>query len=545
MRKLLVAILAVPVLVAVYAGTALGRSGLVRGGVAVGLGAVIAFGAIALARPTATTATPPTDIVPLTQAAFRTAIGTKVEIDAPATLSFSTPMQRGSVEAAITVEPAVDVELRWSDDDTTLSIVPTSHWQPGTYYTVTVRPGALARTGRPTTSPARAAFLTRGAATAAVVASKAVGTRVAIDTAFTLTFDHPVDTATLETAVSLDPPAPGTVTAASSLAGTVQYTFTPTAVLKPNTRYRVTVAGVRDAAGAEVQPTSIAVRTAVAPAVVRFRPRPTTQDVARDAAISVRFTQAMDRATTKRAFKVTANGKPVSGTVTFAEGDTVLVFDPTKILPYDARIVASVGVDATSADGAPLGTVASAAFRTLPKPAPAPAAAPPTTGGGGGGSGGGSVGSATWGSVERYYLKLMNCTRTGGLVTSSGGCSSPGGRNVAALKLDAGISTKVARPYAKKLAVGADCSHFIGGNPGDRLRRAGYTSYRWAENLGCRSGNPSSAVLGSHLYFQSERSWSPPGGHYVNLMNSQYDRVGIGVWVSGGRVRLVVDFYHP
>ena len=82
-------------------------------------------------------------------------------------------------------------------------------------------------------------------------------------------------------------------------------------------------------------------------------------------------------------------------------------------------------------------------------------------------------------------------------------------------------------------------------DPGDRLRRAGYTSYRWAENLGCRSGNPYSAVLASHRFFQSERSWSPLGGHYVNLMNSSYDRAGIGVWVSGGRVRLVVDFYHP
>ena len=39
--------------------------------------------------------------------------------------------------------------------------------------------------------------------------------------------------------------------------------------------------------------------------------------------------------------------------------------------------------------------------------------------------------------------------------------------------------------------------HFIGGNPGDRLRAAGYTSYRWAENLGCRSGDARSAVLGS------------------------------------------------
>ena len=50
-------------------------------------------------------------------------------------------------------------------------------------------------------------------------------------------------------------------------------------------------------------------------------------------------------------------------------------------------------------------------------------------------------------------------------------------------------------------------------------------------------------MLGSHLFFQSEKSYN--GGHYVNMMNAQYDRVGIGVWVYGGRVRLVVDFYHP
>ena len=79
--------------------------------------------------------------------------------------------------------------------------------------------------------------------------------------------------------------------------------------------------------------------------------------------------------------------------------------------------------------------------------------------------------------------------------------------------------------------------------PPDRLRRAGYTSYRWGENLGCRSGNPYSAVLGSHLYFQSERSYN--GGHYRNLMDSRFHQVGIGVWVAGGRVRLVIDFYTP
>jgi uncharacterized protein YkwD len=145
--------------------------------------------------------------------------------------------------------------------------------------------------------------------------------------------------------------------------------------------------------------------------------------------------------------------------------------------------------------------------------------------------------------VESYYLRLMNCTRTGGWVTSDGDCSSPGGRNVAPLSLSAGISDKVARPYAKLLATRGICNHFIGGNPGDRLRRAGFTSYRWAENLGCRSGNPYSAVLGSHRFFQNEKPYN--GGHYRNMMNPDYDRAGIGVWVSSGRVRLVVDFYHP
>ena len=137
----------------------------------------------------------------------------------------------------------------------------------------------------------------------------------------------------------------------------------------------------------------------------------------------------------------------------------------------------------------------------------------------------------------------MNCTRTGGWVTGSGNCNSPGGRNVDPLSLSEGISDNVSRPYARHLANNNQCDHFIGGSPGDRLRHAGYDSYRWAENLGCRSGNPFNAVLGSHLFFQSEKPYN--GGHYRNLMNPDYDRCGIGVWVDNGRVRLVIDFYHP
>jgi hypothetical protein len=540
LRKYLVALLAVPVLASVYAAAALGRSRVVRAGAAISMGAIVAIGAISLARPTVTTASPVRDIVPLTQAAFRTTVGTKVQLDTPAAIVFSTPMERASVEAALTVEPRTDVTLRWSEGDTRLSIAPNAHWEAGTLYSITVGAGALATTGRPLTTPLRAAFLTRAPTTATLAATAQAGSRVSIESAFTVTFDQAVDPTTITTAIRLRPAVTGSLTSESTSEGVV-YTFTPSSPLKPNTRYQLLVAGARDATGAEIAARSLSLRTTIAPAVVRFRPQAMTQDVPRNAAISVRFTRPMNHKTTRAAFRLTAAGKPVKGTLTFAENDTVIVFKPTSLLPWDTRIVASVKGTARSVDGSTIGATAQAAFRTV---AQVKRVARVSSGGGGGG-GGGSVGSGSWGAVERYYLRLMNCTRTGGWVTSGGDCSSPGGRNVAPLKLDAGISSKVSRPYAKKLAVNNMCTHFSGGNPGDRLRRAGYTSYRWAENLGCRSGNPYSAVLGSHRFFQSEKAWSPDGGHYVNLMNSAYDRAGIGVWVSSGRVRLVVDFYHP
>lgn len=539
MRKLTVAALAIPVLAIVYAGSLLRRFVVARVGVALALGAVIGLGTIGIVRPTATTATPPTDIVPLTQAAFRTSVVTGVEIHAPVTIEFTSPMDPASVAASLAVEPATDVRLHWDATGTTLTITPASGWTVGAYHTVTVQPGALARNGRPLTTPARSSFLIRDRSTAVLGATEPAGRRVAVGTAFTVAFDRPVDISTLRAAIRLDPPVDGELTTSTTVDGLIRAVFTPASALTADTRYELVADGVIDADGVPLDPARLVVRTTIAPEVVRFRPRDKTDHVARDDAISVRFTRSMDRASTRAAFSVVVDGTEIAGKIRFAEDDTVLVFVPAKVLPYDAEVVARVDATARAVDGAALAEDGTATFRTVAKPKPRATTSPVTR------PSGGSVGSGSWSAVERYYLSLMNCTRTGGLVTSDGDCSSPGGRDVAPLKLSTGISSRVARPYAKLLATRGLCSHFIGGDPGDRLRRAGYTSYRWAENLGCRSGDPYSAVLASHRYFQGERSWSPLGGHYVNLMNAKYDRVGIGVWVSGGRVRLVVDFYHP
>jgi hypothetical protein len=152
-----------------------------------------------------------------------------------------------------------------------------------------------------------------------------------------------------------------------------------------------------------------------------------------------------------------------------------------------------------------------------------------------------------WYTVERYYLGLLNCTRTGGWVLSDGTCRGYGSGHysayVAPIAYSYGISDKVSRPYAKLLAVRALCSHTANGDPGYRLRRAGYLHWTWAENIGCRDGYSSAkaAVLASHLYYQKEKATN--GGHWRNIKNAKYRYVGIGVWRYGTRTRLVIDFY--
>ena len=247
----------------------------------------------------------------------------------------------------------------------------------------------------------------------------------------------------------------------------------------------------------------------------------------------------MDRATTGPAFHAVAAGKAIAGEVALGRGQHRARVPPGRAAARTARPSCSAWTRRPRAkSGVALAGPQTATFKVVPKPAaaararpnlrrsrraPSPSPKPP--------SGGGGAVSGNWAGVESYYLRLMNCTRTGGWVTSGGKCSSPGGRAVAPLKLSAGISSRVSRPYAKLLATRNICNHFIGGTPGDRLRSKGYTSYRWGENLGCRSGNPFSAVLGSHLFFQTRaavqrRPLSQPDGRA--LPPGRHRRVGLG-----------------
>jgi murein DD-endopeptidase MepM/ murein hydrolase activator NlpD len=117
------------------------------------------------------------------------------------------------------------------------------------------------------------------------------------------------------------------------------------------------------------------------PAVVRFRPRDGWTGVAPSAALSVRFTQPMDHASTEEAFAASIGAAPITGTYRWAEGDTVLVLQPASALIYGAKVQLSVAAGARSLAGVELTSAQSVTFtvevRRVAAVPPAPPA-PPT-----------------------------------------------------------------------------------------------------------------------------------------------------------------------
>jgi hypothetical protein len=561
-RRALAALLALPILAAIYLPLALRRGPATRIALALGIGGLVLVAAVGI--PSGTIGAPPATQEPLAASALGPAVSTSRSLTSAMLVDFDAPMDAPSVAASIRVEPPAEVTLGWSSDGRRLSVQPVHAWRPATLYTITVGATAQDREGRALESPLRAGFLTRALTSARLSVADRLPSGVALDSAIVLSFDRPVSIASVLRAWRVTPAVPGELLVATDgpdggdTTVAENFVWEPAISLAGNTRYVADLRpGVVDEDGSPVaEPKAIAFRTTTAPSVVRFRPRAGTDDVDRGVPVSVRFTRPMERASTAAAFSVEVNGKKVKGAVDFAEDNTVLVFDPKAVFPYDATVILRMADSALSADGTPLDRGRSARFTVLakpkpkptpaptpkpsaqaakpkPKPAPAPAPKPVTR-----------PPSGSWLGAEKYLLTLLNCTRGGGWVLADGSCSSPGGSGTAPLRYHAGVSDRVARPYAKKLATAGVCSHFYGGDPGDRLRAAGFTGYQWAENIGCRYfRDPRDAAVSLVRFFQDEKSWN--GGHWVNMMSRKYTHAGVGLWVSGGNLNFVIDFYTP
>ena len=472
-------------------------------------------------------------------------------VSQPIVIHFSAPMAADSVEEALHVSPHADVRLEWDASGSQLYVSPIVGWASGTVYSVTVGAGAKSQDGAALAPMASSIVYVRPAATAALEATKLMGDRISLESGFRLTFSREVDLAALRDAFTISPAADGTFALEGSASEMPDVVWIPDAPLKPNTTYTVSLgASAVDLEGAPVaDPPALKVRTISRPSVVRFRPRDKQDEIEPDQVLSVRFTEAMNHASTRVAYHLYAVDKAgkrsevdLSKAKTFwAEGDTVLVIDPAKALVNGTKYVAEVAPSARSKRGASISDdaddVATATFTVVPKAAPVTSStAPPNTTPPPAPSGGGTS-TAPWLAVEKYYLKLMNCVHTGGTLRSDGSCVGYGSNGNPALILDSTLSTCASRPWAKYLA---DTSQLYHGDVGGRFAACGY-HVNWGENVGHNSYDPYAGAIHSMLYFQAEKSYG--GHHYLILISSAYTHVGVGVWRENGWNYYVSDFW--
>ncbi len=465
-------------------------------------------------------------------------------LDVPFTVQFTKPMNESTVAAAFSITPVQNVRFDWDATGQVLSLAPDPYWQPLTDYTVDISGSATDQEGLGLTTPVHASFQSGEPTSGQVTVTRMVGDRASPSTAVQITFTRPVKLATVMMRLGISPQTPTTITGddPTDLASQV-FTMTPKQALLTNTTYQITFGnGATDSAGATLQPIApVTVTTLEAPAVVKITPQDGSVVHDTHQPISVQFSVPMDQKSAAAALSVTVGGRAVAGSTAWTDDGLTLVFTARYAYYLGSRVSVTVNKSARSAGGLTMPAGASAGFTVIAV----------TTGRGGGGGTRipwlGGVASATrpYHDSEVYYLSLMNCTRTGGWVTSGGLCSTVAHHTLPArpaFVFSDGIADGAARPYAKALADAGVLTHTYGGTTVHaRLTAAGFPGPSWGENIASPANSGAGGMISVETYFQAE-SWCRCG-HYANIMNSYFHRSGVGVWVSSGRVRVVADFY--
>ena len=542
LRKAIAGLLSLPVIGALYLLPVARRKAALRLVAVLGVGALFTLVALGTSAIPAANAFKSAPVDPSALARISTTVVASHGLTQPVTIMFSEPVDAAKVTAALRVTPAADVHTSWSPDGTMLHVAPVSRWAPSTLYTLSLATTAVGLDGTSLPSPLSAVFLTRAATTATVTVRPAADGDAA-SPVVAMTFSTAVAAPALAAAFTVSPAVVGTITTAGPDDGTPQTTYLWQAnePLAPGASYTVSLASaLRDVDGALVATgATVDLKVPTRPTVVRARPANGSANVALNQAVSVRFSQTMDRASTQAAFHLSAYTDPAKqGRFSWSEHDTVLVWTPRSNFGYGSHYTLTIAGSARSAAGQalatdPTATVLKATFSTVHKVAAAPKPRTDTPK-----PAGGSSSSSPWYSTEKYFLSLINCTHTGGWVSSSGVCTGRGTNGHAALSLNATISNGASRPWAKYLAQTSQLYH---GCPACRLSAIGYSNGWWGENLAWWSGTPTGGAVQAVLFFQSEKA--SLGGHYVNMMDSRGRSAGVGVWQANGRVVFCIDFW--
>lgn len=226
-------------------------------------------------------------------------------------LTFSQPMDRAEVEAALRTEPRVPLETTWEDDILIIDVA--SSLDPETPYTFVLDRAAANHQGIPLPGDYEWTITPHP-----LISKITAPTERRPDAPIAIEFNYPMETASVQAAFQLEPSVPVTQTWDDER---VLLTLTPQEKLPPDTEFTLRFTrGLRLTEGERVRLTE-ALHFTTPPPILRTHP--TQKNAHPQTTLRVTFDRPMDHAATEAALQITP---PISGT--FAWDETTLIFQP-------------------------------------------------------------------------------------------------------------------------------------------------------------------------------------------------------------------------
>jgi uncharacterized protein YfaS (alpha-2-macroglobulin family) len=270
---------------------------------------------------------------------------------------FNQPMQRTSVEAALTGEPPLSGSFNWQDDST-VTFNPDKPLLPGTSQVINIGTNAKSAKGMALLRPISLSYSASPNLTLVQSLPAADSTDVDPTSAVVAAFSQPVvalgaDPASLPAGFTLTPSAEGK----GEWVNTSTYIFYPLPALSGGVHYTVSInSDLTSTDGAPLESTSGWSFDTILPRLVSTVPQDTTNKVRLDASVKLSFSYSMDAASVEANFSLqTSTGNAVSGNSGWNDDFTTFAFTPTALLLRDTSYVVQLSDQAAALGGTPLG----------------------------------------------------------------------------------------------------------------------------------------------------------------------------------------------
>jgi len=282
---------------------------------------------------------------------------------------FNQPMNRLSVEGAISGEPTLSGSFTWRDDSS-LTFTPDAPFLPATSLSVNISTNAQSAKGMALLEPIQLSFSTYGYLSLVQGLPAVDAKDVDPTSAIVAAFNQPVvalgaDPGSLPAGFTLTPSADGS----GEWINTSTYIFYPQPAMSGGASYQVSInPNLTSTAGSPLESAADWSFNTALPRLVSTQPADYSNNVYLDTNVQLNFSYPMDSASVEANFLLqTSDGIPVTGQSTWNEDFTTFTFTPAELLQRDTTYLVSLSAEAAALGGTQLGEPISMSWNTVPE----------------------------------------------------------------------------------------------------------------------------------------------------------------------------------